>query len=117
MNFIRYAGVAKAIVIDTDDPTALGRIKVRIPEIHGFKDKASYGPLSNSVINNAWTKDEDLPWASVCYPFGSTTTPEINQVVWVAFVNGNAQYPVILGWAGYEYVMNEEILHINNSGY
>ena len=110
MAFIRYAGLMKAIVVDTADPTELGRIKVRIPQFHGFMKKETYGPISDETKTYAWTADEYLPWAEVSYPFGSTTPPEVNQVVWVAFANGEQNYPVIIGWAGYEYTNDEEIL-------
>jgi len=110
MAFIRYAGVMKGIVVDTTDPTELGRIKIRIPQFHGFVKKESYGPIKEEVSKYAWISDEYLPWAEVCYPYGSTTQPEINQVVWVSFVNGDKSYPVVMGWAGYEYTTEEEML-------
>lgn len=107
--YIRYTGFYKGIVIDTDDPAGLNRVKVRILEIHGFINNESYGSLDIGVAKNVlWVDDEHLPWAEVCYPFGDTTLPEINQVVWVGFYGGNAQHPVIFGWAGYEYTSEEE---------
>ena len=109
MAFIRYAGVMKGIVIDTNDPVELDRVKVRIPQLHGFMDEETYGPISKDIVRKSRMSDEDLPWASVCYPFGSTTQPEVNQVVWIMFVNGDANSPVVIGWAGYEYAP-EEIL-------
>ena len=33
--FERMSGLAKGIVIDTNDPAGYNRIKVRIPELHG----------------------------------------------------------------------------------
>ena len=112
MAFVRYAGVLKAIVVDTDDPTELGRIRVRIPQFHGFVSRDTYGNLSEETVKYAWVEDEFLPWAEVCYPFGTNTPPEINQVVWVSFANGDYNYPVIMGWAGYEYTDKEEILKV-----
>lgn len=110
MAFIRYTGVLPAIVIDINDPAGLDRIKVRIPQLHGFMNKETYGVLSKTTVDNSWVDTNALPWAAVCYPFGSTTQPEINQVVWVSFVNGDANYPVVMGWAGYDYTDQEEIL-------
>ena len=92
-----------------DDNEGL-RIKVRIPQLHGFINKESYGPVDQRTVDNSWVDDMFLPWASVCFPFGSVTQPEINQVVWVAFVNGDPNHPVIIGWAGYDYTDQEEIL-------
>lgn len=109
-NNFRNTGILKAIVIDTNDPSGLNHVRIRIPAIHGLVDKESYGPLSkNTARTNLWVKDINLPWAEVCYPFGTTTPPEINQVVWVAFQNGDPNYPVVIGWAGYEYVQEEEV--------
>lgn len=110
MAYIRYSGVMKGIVVDTADPAELGRVKVRIPQFHGFVKRETYGPIKNETSKYAWKADELLPWAEVCYPYGSTTQPEINQVVWVSFVNGDKSYPVIMGWAGYEYTTEEEML-------
>lgn len=110
MAFVRIAGVLPGIVIDLDDKAGLDRVRVRIPQLHGFMSKEAYGPVSKTTIDNSWVNEGNLPWASVCYPFGSTTKPELNQVVWVAFVNGDINYPVIIGWAGYEYTDQEEIL-------
>ena len=107
--FTRQVGIYKGIVIDTEDPAGLNRIKVRILELHGLMDYNNYGTLKNNTAKNvSWVDEENLPWAEVCYPFGSTAPPEINQVVWVVFYGGNSQSPVIIGWAGYDYTQNEE---------
>lgn len=110
MAFVRYSGVLPAIVVDVNDPVGLDRVKVRIPQIHGFVDRETYGQFSQTVVGRSRVDDYSLPWAAVCYPFGSTTQPEINQVVWVSFVNGDINHPVIMGWAGYDYTDQEEIL-------
>ena len=108
--FTRYAGICKGFVVDIDDPAGLNRIKIRVPMIHGFANKESYGPVAERTKNMTYTPDNELPWAYVCFPFGNTTPPEVNQVVWVIFNNGNGNYPVVIGWAGYEYTSEEEIL-------
>lgn len=108
--FVRQSGLYKGIVIDTEDPAGLNRIKVRILELHGTMDSNSYGSLRNNIAKDVqWVSDDKLPWAEVCYPFGETTPPEINQVVWISFYGGDAQFPVVLGWAGYDYTQQEEI--------
>ena len=107
--FIRTAGIYKGIVVDTEDPAGLNRIQVRILEIHGLMEKSTYGPLrKKTAVDVLRYDDEELPWAEVCYPFGDTTPPELNQVVWVMFYGGNEQYPVIVGWSGYDYTQKEE---------
>jgi hypothetical protein len=107
--FTRYTGLYKGVVIDTDDPAGLNRVKVRVLEIHGMMNRETYGSLNLGTATEVmWVDEDHLPWAEVCYPYGETTPPEINQVVWVAFYGGDAQYPVIFGWAGYEYTAQEE---------
>lgn len=106
--FIRQTGIYKGIVIDTEDPAGLNRIKVRVLELHGTMESNTYGKLKNRVAKvTLWVKDDDLPWAEVCYPFAEITPPEVNQVVWVMFYGGNAEYPVVIGWTGYEYTTKE----------
>lgn len=108
--FTRQTGLYKAIVIDNVDPSGLNRIKVRILEIHGLSDPSAYGALIRGTAQRVmWVDDDHLPWAEVCYPYGQITPPEINQVVWVTFYGGNSQFPVIVGWAGYEYTQKEEV--------
>lgn len=107
--FTRKAGIYKGIVIDTDDPAGLNRIKVRILDIHGVMNTNVYSSLKyNTGKEVFWVDDDHLPWAEVCYPYGEIITPEINQVVWVVFYGADSQYPVVIGWAGYEYTYEEE---------
>lgn len=107
---IRQAGIYKGIIIDNNDPAGYNRVKVRILEFHGTMDKNAYGSLNYDTTKKVfWVDDADLPWAEVCYPYGTLTKPEINQVVWVTFYGANAQYPVVIGWTGYEYIYEEEV--------
>lgn len=108
-DFTRQTGIYKGIVVDTEDPAGLNRIKVRILELHGMEELTSYSSLNTNTAKHLRVPEEDLPWAEVCYPFGVITPPEIDQVVWVSFYGGNARYPVILGWSGYDYTQKEEI--------
>lgn len=108
--YIRNTGLLKGIVLNTEDPVGLHRVLVRIPAIHGLMQPASYGSLhKNTARNRLWVPEDELPWADVCYPYGSTTNPEVNQVVWVTFQNGDHNFPVVIGWAGYEYTTEEEV--------
>lgn len=104
----KYPGLYRGIVTEIDDrPPAdggnskppigddkgpLGRVRVRVWEIHSQKD----------VV------DDDLPWAEVAFPFGGGPDeddrlsgiffePPVGQPVWVMFVHGDPQYPVIVG--------------------
>lgn len=115
-----YYGVVKGIVITTEDPNNLGRVKVQIPSYHGN------------------TEDPDkLPWAQVCVNrtpasgtqgfmnavdanggglggaigavgdmlTGDYTTSSANlsmapakgDVVWVIFEGGDINYPLVIG--------------------
>lgn len=106
---IRITGLLKGIVVNTEDPAGLNAVQVRVPALHGLVDPTCYGPLNkNTARTQLWVDDSRLPWAEVCFPFGSTQLPEVNQVVWVTFQNGNSSHPVIMGWAGYEYTTEEE---------
>lgn len=106
----KVGGILMGIVVDTNDPAGYKRIRVRIPAIHGsFTDKVyptseKYGneyKIANRVDDNA------LPWIPVCYPFGSDIPPEVNQVVYVAFLSGDKDNPVVIGWLGYDYTNKE----------
>jgi uncharacterized protein involved in type VI secretion and phage assembly len=110
----KHGGLAKGIVIDTEDPAGYKRIRVRIPELHGAMNPDVYTNTSfkseskktGSDINRV--ADSCIPWAEVNYPYGSDITPEINQVVLVGFLGGDIDKPIVLGWLGYEYKPTEE---------
>ena len=69
-------GVYRGSITNTSDPTAARRVQVLIPSIAG----------ATSV------------WAPVCAPFGAAAgTPRLGATVWVAFENGDAARPVVLG--------------------
>lgn len=76
----RVAGVHSAIVTDTADPDALGRIKVRFP----------------------WATELETGWirvllASAPPPDGEPFVPEIDDEVLIGFVDGDANRPIVLG--------------------
>ena len=115
----KIPNVTKGVVVDLDDPAGLGRVKVRIPQLHGpvspdvLRDYNNYMQNHGDSAGSAYrVSDESLPWCEVCYPYGNTTTPEINQVVLVSFINGSPEQPVILGWLGIEYTTQEDILKV-----
>lgn len=109
----KIGGLMVGIVIDVNDPAGYNRIRVRIPALHGSitdevyaNDNSGRSEISNSAYINR-SIDSSIPWAQVAFPFGSDVPPELNQVVVVGFINGDQNYPVVLGWLGYEYT-NEE---------
>lgn len=73
------------IIEDNDDPTLMGRVKVRAFSIHGTKAQVS---------------TEDLPWAMVAHGNYDPNNflPAINSYVYGMFLDGRAaQVPVVLG--------------------
>jgi hypothetical protein len=83
----RLNGLFKGIVVSVADHQQLGRVKVRIPQLHG-----------ENLIN-----PQDLPWAQACLPpgggrdYGAVVVPPINSNVWVMFEQGDPQKPVWVG--------------------
>lgn len=75
------------VVEDIEDPAQLGRLKVRIFQIHSD--------------NKAELPTEDLPWAQVLLPVNNAhhfSTPDFGDWVMCTFLDGNhAQMPVVLG--------------------
>lgn len=71
-----------------NDPLQLGRVKVRIPAIWGYKRD---------------TSTEQLPWAQVAqsfgsgHGFGSKVIPPAGSKVIIIFEAGNKNYPIVMG--------------------
>ena len=55
-------GPVRALVEYRKDPLRLGRVRVRIPQIHG------------RVGEEPFIQKEDLPWASPCVPYTCIVT-------------------------------------------
>ena len=111
----KIMGVTKGIVVSTDDPAGLHRVRVRIPQIHGCFDQTVYEAVNMENLKGvSWVEEKLLPWAEVNYPFGSDIPPEPNQVVLVSFLNGDPDKPIVLGWLGYEYSNKENPLQLDS---
>lgn len=115
MSFIKMGGLTKGIVIDTNDPAGFGRVRVRIPELHGLMDEKSYGnsDIGREVSKRTWIGADDLPWCEVNHAYGSDILPEVNQVVLIGFIDGSSTQPVVLGWLGYNYTDREDVCCTN----
>jgi len=79
------SGEYRAQVVSVSDPDKLLRVQVRIPDLW------------------AGVADEDLPWAeyklaSARPRAGEFSPAEIDDWVWVDFLNGDTRYPRITGW-------------------
>lgn len=85
-----FLGIYRAYVASNVDPLGIGRIKVRIPLIHG-----------TSEVEGA--NLDALPYASLCSAFGggsnfgSFMVPEVGEFGFVMFEDGDSNKPVWLG--------------------
>jgi hypothetical protein len=82
MSRTRYFGKYRGVVTDTDDPSAIGRIKARVPEVFG-----------DTVVT---------PWATPCAPYtgagvGLHAIPPEGAGVWIEFEAGDPSRPI---WSG-----------------
>lgn len=76
-----FSGYYSGKVVDNQDPSKLGRCRIRV-----------YGIFENSI------PDEDLPWCEPDFQFvgstiGSFVVPPINAIVRVYFDNGDIYFP------------------------
>ena len=79
----RYYGKYRGIVVDNEDPAALGRLKLKVPSV-----------LGNEVVTG---------WATPCLPYGGSADlgflfiPERDGGVWVEFEEGDLEFPIWVG--------------------
>jgi hypothetical protein len=78
-----YYGLYRATVVDAQDPTQRGRVKVVVPDL-----------LSDSPV-----------WAMPCFPYidnvqNGRVTPPVGAHVWIQFEKGDPGNPVWMGWLG-----------------
>ncbi len=84
--FGRFPQKLRAVVVDTNDPLRMGRVRFKCPELHDFD-----------------VKDEDTQWALPSSEMGgrgcgSWHTPMINDWIWIEFEKGHPYAPL---WTGY----------------
>ena len=79
----KYIGPYWGIVEATTDPLLLGRCRIRVHTVYGDE---------NQTPCNA------LPWAAPCFPAFFFNPPQVGDAVWVQFQEGDARYPVYIGW-------------------
>ena len=76
------------------------KVRVRIPNVHGPYSVEDLPP----EMQNLRTDDDYLPWASICYPLG-TSSPKTSivkdkEIVYVLFSSTSLNYPLIIGTTG-----------------
>ena len=85
-------GLCRGIVEDAQDPEGYGRVRVRIPSMHGIPDKTKHA-----------LENDELPWAYCCVSSagpgrGSATPPNKGDIAWIGFEDGKKDKPVVLGY-------------------
>ena len=79
----RFYGKYRGTVIDNEDPSRLGRVKVSVPSV-----------LGQDVVTG---------WATPCVPYGGAAgqgllfVPERGAGVWVEFEEGDLEFPIWVG--------------------
>lgn len=76
--------IYRGVVIDNNDPTNLGRCRVRVPSIN-----------SENNPTPPWARPIVL--SSVGVGRGSVNIPEVGDVVWVIYENFDKEYPLYIG--------------------
>lgn len=77
----RYYGLYRAFVVDNNDPDKLNRLKLEIPQIYGKE------------VHEYWA------WSAGTYSgtgVGFVAVPNVGDLVWVSFENGDPQFPIWL---------------------
>ena len=85
---VDLVGIYRAVVEDNMDPYQIGRVKIRVPMLHGLPGEG----ISTKA----------LPWAYVCftsagYEYGSFIVPEVGEYGFVMFEDGDSSKPIYLG--------------------
>lgn len=104
------------------DPKGLGRIKVRVPTIHGAAiGGADYLGSSKEQSKSGTGIDTDsLPWAWPCFKTGGIAdtgdfdVPLIGASVWIMFEQADPKYPVWMGTWPYIPEKSQEVNTISS---
>ena len=85
--FDRFDGLYRGVVEETNDPLRIGRVRVRIPELH-----------------NKDVKRDELPWAAAAFSLGGKGcgwwgSPIIGDIIFVQFEKNHPYSPIWVGSA------------------
>ena len=90
---INYNAFYRGVVVDTHDPQLLGRVRVRVPSLHGIDPN----------VESFYISDTALPWATPAVMFasgndmGNFTIPEKGTRVFVSFECDDKTKPIYFG--------------------
>lgn len=92
----KVSGLYRGVVEDDNDPEYVGRVRVRVPSMHGVRSS------DPNKYNTDFIPTWGLPWSVVCnvgagFDQGSYITPEVGSTVIVGFEDDNPDKPVVLG--------------------
>ena len=76
-------GKYRGIVVDRNDPEQLGRLKVRVPSLSPMRSPAGRFPVP--------------PYAGA--DLGTFFIPQVNDLVWIEFAEGELEHPLWTGCA------------------
>jgi len=79
------------IVEGNNDPEKLGRLKVRVPHVYGTSGDAGRYIGTNDL---PWALPAGLPAGSTKASGGFSHLPEVNDKVWVRFLDGEPEKPI-----------------------
>lgn len=83
----KFKGLYRAIVVETNDPLGMHRIRFKCPEMHDWN-----------------LEPEHCPWAVTSFEHGGKrcgfwTHPCIGDWIWISFEKGHAYGPIVVGFA------------------
>jgi len=96
-----FPGFYRARVELTRDPRKQGRVRVRIPQMHGFLPQEGGDP-------ERFLHTSELPWAMpgdfscAGYDYGQHMVPHVGTYVWVSFEAGDPDRPIYFGGIPYK---------------
>lgn len=82
-----YAGTVEAVA----DPAKLGRVKARVPMVHGVQG-ASAGFIGTNNIQ--WAFPTGLPAGGTARSGGFSHLPRVGDHVWIRFLDGEPEKPI-----------------------
>jgi hypothetical protein len=108
----RFPNFLRAVVVETNDPLSMGRVRFRCPELHDFDMPV-----------------EDCPWAVPSFDLGGEkaarfVAPTIGDWIFIAFEKGHPYAPIWVGFANptrrrlyaYPQVFNITPISFNENG-